>query len=441
MGAGGVSTGATARGSPLRVLAAAMLLSAVLFPAGLAAAAPSLSLSPSSGERGESFQISGSGFPARALVTVTWDGVVPLAVAPADDSGSFTARGKVPKLASAGNHEVVATAITHHASATFTVVTGDDTTTSTVTTTTVTTTTTPVTTTTVTTTLPTTTTTASTTSTTSTTRPTTTSTTSTTRPTTTTTPPGPTTTATTGSTTTTPIPTGEQVPTPPSPPPATSTAPGTPGDEGNDGTSDRPLETQDATSSTESSSDVAATASSSTVPEGSASSDADANAEGGELVFGLGHLGLVPFLAAEPDGGQQPQLNGLSPAPGVLSVDPQAAGTGASVEISLSLEEPVGGFFSVVFQLGDTPLGEPVPGYGEEITASRIVPIMRPGSYVITAWGPDRLLARTDFEILDPRPRPDPLEGIVLGLLVATLVALSWAAVRSLRPLRASRRK
>lgn len=381
----------------LSVFAIAVLLAA-LFPA--VAFAASMSLAPDKGTRGSGFVVSGSGFDSGALVTILWDGVVPLSLTTADDSGSFSVSVSVPVLTSSGAHTVAAQALGDSASARF-VVQGEETTTTT----------TPPTTTTTTTTVPPPTTTTTTTPPPPSTAPTTTSTTApkaSTPP-----PPKP-----TSTTTPTPTPTtsGEQAPAEP-PPPSPPTVPDVSG-------------SGDTTPTTTPSGegDITTTTAPGTDPE-----DPDGENETPDGLAAGGGPGSGPPEALGPTDSDTPAFAPTRMAVEAFVVRPATATGGSNIRLMIQFEEVVAGLSSVVFSLDDEQLGDPVEVTGSQLDVTRRVP-NTPGRHVIEIRSGDTLLAQTRIVIVAGAEHLSPTAmSVIVAFLLGAGFALTLAAARWFR--------
>jgi len=87
-------------------MVASALLALVLWVPAPASASPSVTLSPSHGQPGDIFVISGRGFDAGEMVRITWDGSQLGGLVPADGVGAFTATRTVPQAAQPGGYMV-----------------------------------------------------------------------------------------------------------------------------------------------------------------------------------------------------------------------------------------------------------------------------------------------------------------------------------------------
>lgn len=126
--------------SVLKPMVPSAFLALVLWLPAPASASPSVTLSPSQGQAGDTFVISGRGFDAGEMVRITWDGSQLGGLVPADGDGAFTATRTVPEAAQPGGHMVEAAdrpPNTNSASTIFTVSVSTTTTTSAPTTTSV----------------------------------------------------------------------------------------------------------------------------------------------------------------------------------------------------------------------------------------------------------------------------------------------------------------
>lgn len=380
------------------------------------ALAASLSVSPDKGERGASFTVSGSGYSPGAVVTVLWDGLLPLGVAIADDGGSFSLGTRVPALTGSGAHSVVASTLGDSASARF-VVQGEAETTTTTTATT-TTTTIP----------PTTTTVAPSTTTTTTTAPP--------PPTSTTAPPStPPTTAPPSGPPTTPPPADPPPSTPPPGPSPTTTAPWV----------EVVPPTPTTTTTTAPPGDTEATTPGPTTPtdpdadeEPDAATIQSADSENRQsLVLSTEAWidRLAPeVLAAAPVSGEAPQLSGTRMTVGDFTIRPSTVTAGSTIRLIIDFDQAVAGLSSVVFTLGEHQLGEPVEVTGERLDVEREVPYL-PGRQVVQLRAGEAVLGEVPIVIVDlPGSGPGLSAGAMLVLLAGVSLTLAALAIRTLRP-------
>lgn len=127
-------------------------------------------------------------------------------------------------------------------------------------------------------------------------------------------------------------------------------------------------------------------------------------------------------------------MAGTSVAVGEFTVRPGAGYVGSTFEVSLDFDQAVSGLTSVIFLIDGVPLGDPVAVNGLHVSVSHEVPDLEPGTHEISVMSGDSVLARVNFIILEAQPTSSSLfTTIITGLLILTVGALGWQAVRTVR--------